>query len=125
MHGSGPPAALFEPRFLIARRDLSTTPHAHAHPNFGQLQQHNNESKSTRLNHFQNTKRKQTTRDEIIALLVGTPSNRKRACRPMMFQTRFVAFVTSDKDTPRMTWEEIHDTMGYTCLPQTTKGQFN
>lgn len=53
----------------------------------------------------------------------GTPSNRKRAGRPPIFSTeekaRLVAFITRDKRTRRLHWEEIKEEMGYDCSART------
>ena len=53
----------------------------------------------------------------------GTPSNRKRTGRPVTFtnadKQELIAFVTRDRRTRRLSWEEIVAEMGYACSPQT------
>lgn len=55
------------------------------------------------------------------ANLYGTPSNRKRTGRPPIFsekeKERLRLFITQDRGTRRLTWEEIHDAMQYSCSP--------
>ena len=56
---------------------------------------------------------------------IGTPSNRNRSGRPVLFtdteKQELIAFVTRDRRTRRLSWEEITAEMGYACSPKTVQ----
>lgn len=55
----------------------------------------------------------------------GTPSNRKRPGRPVIFddeeKVKLEAFVTRDKGTRRVSWEDVVREMGYACSARTVQ----
>ena len=55
----------------------------------------------------------------------GTPSNRKRSGRPVSFndaeKQELIDFVTRDRRTRRLSWEEITAEMGYACSAKTVQ----
>ena len=55
----------------------------------------------------------------------GTPSNRKRSGRPVLFtdaeKQELIAFFTRDRTTRRLSWEEFKAEMGYACSPETVQ----
>lgn len=55
----------------------------------------------------------------------GTPSNRNRQGRPVIFneeeKERLRMFVTRDKRTRRLMWEDIIQEMGYACSVRTLR----
>lgn len=55
----------------------------------------------------------------------GTPSNQVRQGRPVIFNAtekeRLRVFVTRDKRTRRLMWEEIIEEMGYACSVRTIR----
>lgn len=55
----------------------------------------------------------------------GSPSNRPRSGRPVIFneaeKERLRAFVTQDKRTRRLQWEEVIMEMGYACSVRTLR----
>lgn len=57
--------------------------------------------------------------------VTGTPSNRKRSGRPVIFtedeKARLCVFVTRDKRTRRLMWEQIIEEMGYNCSVRTIR----
>lgn len=59
------------------------------------------------------------------AKITGTSSNRKRSGRPVIFtedeKARLCAFVTRDRRTRRLMWEEIIEEMDYNCSVQTIR----
>lgn len=59
------------------------------------------------------------------AKTIVTPSNRKRSGRPVIFteeeKERLRVFVTRDKRTRRLMWEDIIKEMGYTCSIRTVR----
>ena len=52
----------------------------------------------------------------------GTPSNRKRSCRPVPFtdakKQELITFVTRDRRARRLSWEEITAEMAVYGIPQ-------
>ena len=59
------------------------------------------------------------------AKATGTPSNRNRSGRPVLFtdaeKQQLIAFVTRDRRTRRLSLEEITAEMGYACSPKTVQ----
>jgi len=59
------------------------------------------------------------------AMLWGSPSNRPRAGRPVIFdeaeKARLCAFVTQDKRTRRLQWEEVIIELRYNCSVRTLR----
>lgn len=57
--------------------------------------------------------------------IYGTPSNRNRSGRPVVLseadKQQLKTFVTSNKRTRRLSWEEITEEMGYQCSWRTVK----
>lgn len=57
--------------------------------------------------------------------ITGTPSNRKRKGRPMFFteeeKQRLIAFITRDRFTRRLSWEDIREKMSYDCSANTIR----
>ena len=53
------------------------------------------------------------------------PSNRRRSDRPVIFDAeekeRLRAFITQDKRTRRLQWEEVVLELGYNCSAQTVR----
>lgn len=59
------------------------------------------------------------------AQATGTPSNRHQSGRPLLFteeeKERLRLFVTREKKTRRMMWEDIIQQMGYNCSVRTLR----
>ena len=59
------------------------------------------------------------------AKATGTPLNRNRSGRPVLFndaeKQELISFVTRDRRTRRLSWEEITAEMGYACSPKTVQ----
>jgi transposase len=62
-------------------------------------------------------------------LEIGTPSNRPRLGRPLIFtealKQQLVTFITSNKRTRRLSWEEIREEMGLQCSYRLIKDIMN
>ena len=58
-------------------------------------------------------------------MLLGSPSNRSRSGRPIIFndaeKARLRAFITQDKRTRRLQWEEVIIELQYNCSVRTLR----